>query len=141
MRGYKPKDPFTIRYKNPQGDKLVGGYFPRPVADYLVLAGMYEASSTSTILRRLIDNFVETGVEERQIIETLAERGYQEWLSRIRGKYHPPKYSEYEGFIKEMQDTLIRKGLSAEKADEVVSQIELKVSPSIGSMINDEEEE
>lgn len=62
--------------------KLVGGYVPRPSADYLRLLALYKNGSVQSVLQEMIDEWMKEQEPKQAIIEVLADRAYMEWIRR-----------------------------------------------------------
>jgi len=131
----KGQDPFKVDFVNPDGEKLIGGYFPRSLADYISVLALYEGSSVSSVLRRMIDEYIQYREEETYMIRVLANRAYKEWRRRWEENKHKETWQnragdKFEEYLKELQGRLIKRGLTKEKADEVTEQIKLLYNPN-----------
>lgn len=128
------KDPFNIAFSNPDGEKLIGAYMPRSLADYIATLALYEQTSSSTILRRMIDEYIENREDDQYMVRVLANRAYKEWMHRWKENKHKSswKYNmpqKYEEYCEEIEAKLKKRGLSWHRAKEVIDQLELLYNP------------
>lgn len=133
----KDKDPFQVRASNFGGEKLVAGYVPQHIADYISLASYYEGVTVSSIVRRLIDSYIQAQDSEQYLVKVLANRAYNEFLKRYEARkkqmsWRPAAVPErYEEFKEEMERSIKRRSfMSDQKAEEIVAQMDLLYNPN-----------
>lgn len=128
------QDPFYVENpKNVGKDaKMVGGYVPRRLADYVTLLAVFHNTTTSDIFRRMVNYWVEHEEPEDSIIRILANRAYKEWVRRLnkyrgQSKWSTPdeimaRFREYEY---ELKLRLYKRRMPEPKAVEVIQRMEI----------------
>lgn len=122
------KDPFEIEkddhYK--QG-KLVGGYVPRRLAEYLSLLALYKNATTQSILREIIEFWSQNQEPRDAIIQTLADRAYQEWARRKR---EDPSIN-YNSYKAELRDRLQKRKIPEKTIYEIFVEVQKRKKVAI----------
>jgi hypothetical protein len=87
-------NPFKIEWPQTGGNKLVGAYIQRRDANYLNLLAVHKGTTTSQMLRQVIEGMIREAVPEDEIIDSLVDMAVQEWESRLKANQGEPGWLE-----------------------------------------------
>jgi len=122
------ENPFAITNQGPQylSGKLIGGYLPHSMYNYMRLLAVYSNGSVQSVLKEMIETWMNEKEPEESIIETLADRAYLEWVRRgLEHNQDPAVWWEYREEIE--------KGLKHRKVyDDTILQIINELRSRIG---------
>lgn len=137
-------DLFPVTFSDQTGGKLVGGYVPLPVADYLGLLALYHKTTVSNIIREMIQHRIDNEEPEELIINTLANRAYKEWFKRLKANSRKKDWKSNEDLIArfrefelEVKFRLLKRKVNEPKAIEIIQVLEEKFFS--GGMIDAED--
>lgn len=122
---------FPVTFSEQTGGKLVGGYVPLPVADYLGLLALYHKTTVSNLIREMLQNKIENEEPEEHIINILAKRAYSDWLKRLKENQSKKAWKTPEDIIArfrefeiEVKFRLLKRKINEPKVVEILQVME-----------------
>ena len=119
----KKQDPFGLTSEGIHylTGKLVGAYISQQASAYLRLLTVYKGGTIQSVLREIIEEWMNAQEPEGSIIETLADRAYMEWIRRKK------KRSDWEDYEIEIKDRLIRRKVSIETIEKICKEMRARI--------------
>lgn len=119
----RKQDPFQIACNGGTytDGKLVGGYVPRPSAEYLRLLALYKNGSVQSVLQEMIREWMDNQEPRDSIIETLADRAYMEWIRR------DVDISKWEAYEKEITERLQRRKVNDQDINDILKEMRARI--------------
>jgi|GEM_PF-2118652 len=119
-----PNDPFAVEQEgsNYKFGKLVGGYVPRHLAEYIRLLAVYQGVTTQNLLEQMIEYWHSIHDNEDTITEVLADRAYQEW---VRRKKEDPAL-HFNTYRNEIRKRLEKRKISKETITDLLTRVNKK---------------
>ena len=110
----KKRNPFGKRLNPPQKpSKLVGGFLPLQLADYVCLLAVYHGQSVqSEIHDAVVGRVALVGKSEGQIIEALVEEAACEWRERVAQGRSKADVDTRARYMQEIEASLRRRKVS-----------------------------
>ncbi len=124
-------DPFAIeRDGHYKSGKMVGGYVPRHLAEYVHLLALYHNRTAQTVLRQIIEHWLEDQEPVGSILTALADRAYTEWLRRCREFAKDPDWKglrdrskHFTSYKKEVRTRLQKRKIADEYIERVLQEL------------------
>lgn len=108
--------------------RMVGGYFPTHLADYIRIISLYHRTSVQQTLQQIATEWREnSGVSEDKIAAELAERAQDEWYRRGNSKRSSKK--EREIYMREIRIILTRKKIAEQYTEMVIDKLRAGITP------------
>lgn len=141
----KPKDrnPFIRKHPIHSGARVVGGYIPLRLSDYIALVAIFRNTTISEILRGLFDEFEDKSEPEDHVIRVLANRAHTEWVRRLKERQDTPGWRTHQEILARYREYQLetaailttKRGVSDGKAQEIIH--EMEEIYGLGSRINE----
>ena len=102
----KNRDPFLLikedNFSLKKDNFLVGGYLPTFIAEYMRTYALYKNISLSSVLRTILEEWMDKQPTEEILVGDLVERAFMEWCRRDEddGKAWDIYKKELEGRLK-----------------------------------------
>lgn len=126
------KDPFNIERdgQHYKSGKMVGGYVPRQLAEYVHLLALYHNQTAQTVLRQIIEYWLAEQEPQNSILIALADRAYTEWLRRCRESVKDPEWKglrerakQFTRYKKEIRDRLQKRKIADEHIEKILQEL------------------
>ncbi len=125
------RDPFFVeREDHYKSGKMVGGYVPRHLADYIHLLALYHNQTAQAVLRHLIEHWLAEQEPQDSILTALADRAYSEWLRRCQEYKKDPEWrtlrersKQFTWYKKEVRDRLQKKKIANDFIEKILTEL------------------
>lgn len=123
------ENPF-VEKKEDKNDKLIGGYVPLHIANYLRLFSIYQGKSLQSVLLDIITSWnTAEGLSPEYIMESLAQKAYTMWE-----KWEDKEKKDKTEYLKQIETTLSNLKLSDDYIEQVLELLAKKLSEeSVGA--------
>lgn len=125
-------NPFKIEWPHTGGNKLVGCYMPRRDADYLNLLAVHKGTTTSQMLRQVVEGVIRDAEPEEDIIDSLVDMAGKEWESRLKTNQGEPGWLEridllarWREYQQEMRLLLVKRSVADSLIVRIIRKLEM----------------
>ncbi len=126
-----PRDPFQIeRDDHYKSGRMIGGYVPRHLAEYIHLLALYHNQTSQAVLRQLIEHWLAEQEPQGSILTTLADRAHNEWRRRcIEFKKDPEwktlreRSKQFTWYKKEVRGRLQKKKIADGFIEKILTEL------------------
>lgn len=125
-------NPFKIEWPQSGGNKLVGCYMPRRDADYLNLLAVHRGTTTSQMLRQVVEEVIRDAGPEEEIIDSLVGMAVEEWENRLKRNQGEPGWLEridllarWREYQQEMRLLLVKRSVADSLIVRIIRKLEM----------------